>query len=409
MNPQSTNSGRSVEGQLAHEHWLGQAFASFTQAAGTLERCYGQLQRQVALLRRELEQRNHQLAQSLAANQKMRRELDRILAGLPCGVLVVDASGKVALVNSEAKRLSHSCGVAEELSWQEFPAAWRAVLEFCARTGREWQYAAISGPESRLHWIGISHATLDEADAAKSIFILRDLTEEKELEKERESLRRRQALADISAVLAHEIRNPLGSMELFAALLKDAECAEERSRWVDHLQSGIRSLGATVNNVLQLYSSKTSEAVAVDTSELLPWAKEFLAPLARQANILLEVSKGAANMQVAGNRHQLQQVLLNLCLNALRAMPQGGWLKLDLQQRAEWAEISVADTGAGIPEENLDKIFEAGFSGRPGSPGLGLAVCKKIVEQHRGTICAHNRSQGGAVFRLSLPRLRSVV
>ena len=111
-------------------------------------------------------------------------------------------------------------------------------------------------------------------------------------------------------------------------------------------------------------------------------------------------------MRFAGDRHRLEQVLLNLVLNGLRAMPGGGWVeisgKVTRAERARVALITVSDTGPGIVPEELPKIFEPGYTTRAGSPGLGLAVCRKIVEQHGGTLSAENRAGGGASFAIRL-------
>jgi signal transduction histidine kinase len=114
---------------------------------------------------------------------------------------------------------------------------------------------------------------------------------------------------------------------------------------------------------------------------------------------------------LAADRHRLEQVLLNLSLNALRSMPGGGWLELSGRRvrigEKEDVVIAVADTGAGIATADLKKIFEPGFSTRPGSPGLGLAVCRKIVEQHEGAIEATSRVGAGATFVLRFPLSRA--
>jgi signal transduction histidine kinase len=111
----------------------------------------------------------------------------------------------------------------------------------------------------------------------------------------------------------------------------------------------------------------------------------------------------------AADRHRLEQVLLNLVLNALRAMPGGGWVEISGHRisrdglRRYAAAISVSDTGPGVLAGSGAKIFEPGFSAHAGSPGLGLAVCRKIVEQHGGSLAAMNRAGAGARFTLTFP------
>jgi signal transduction histidine kinase len=129
--------------------------------------------------------------------------------------------------------------------------------------------------------------------------------------------------------------------------------------------------------------------------------------MTRQARVELCLRNHLQGVWFAADRHRLEQVLLNLVLNALRAMPGGGWVEISGHRihhgDAAAAAISVSDTGPGVVAGNGAKIFEPGFSTRPGSPGLGLAVCRKIVEQHGGWLVAANRAGVGASFTLTFP------
>ncbi len=229
------------------------------------------------------------------------------------------------------------------------------------------------------------------------------MSEAKRLVEDRDKLRREQALAEMSALLAHEIRNPLGSLELFAGLLAGAQLPSECRAWVEHVQAGLRTLAATVNNVLHFHSLPAPERMPTDLGQLLDWAGGFLVPMARQRRVQLCLRNQLHGTWFAADRHRLEQVLLNLVLNALRAMPGGGWVEISGNRDGDAATIRVSDTGAGIATADAAKIFDAGFSTHPGSPGLGLAVCRKIVEQHGGALTAANRAGPGACFTLSLP------
>ncbi|MGB6385662.1 MAG: ATP-binding protein [Terriglobales bacterium] len=407
------------------EHPLARAFASFTEAAGSLERTYGQLQGQVSHLRQELEVTNRDLATSLEENHRIRERLRRILESLPCGVLVIEAGARISALNPEAARL---LGGSFE-STESLPAALSAALDLARQTGEESELlladldrAALiqsSSSQPRPVWVAIGHAWLEQTQArATSVFILRDVSEVKKLEHDREQLRRQQALAEMSALLAHEIRNPLGSLELFAGLLAEANLEGESRRWIEHVQAGLRTLSATVNNVLHLHNTPQPELVPTDAGQLLDWAYDFLLPLAKQARVELQIVNGLNGVTIPADRHCLEQVLLNLALNAFRFMPGGGWLSIRGVDHAasdnlpgglpddggEIIEITVRDTGPGITPDDLPRIFEAGFSTRDGSSGLGLAVCHRILEQHGGSIAVESRPGYGATFRLRLPR-----
>ena len=383
------------------DHPLARAFASFTEAAGSLERTYGQLQGQVSHLRQELEVTNRDLAKSLEENHRMRERLRCIVEGLPCGVLVIERSSRISILNPEAARLLG--GVVENK--EALPLALSAALDAARQTGEEPELPVPCGSEADPTWIAVRHAWLEPSQPhTTSVFILRDISEAKKLERDRENLRRQQALVEMSALLAHEIRNPLGSLELFAGLLAEANLEGESQHWIEHVQAGLRTLSATVNNVLHLHNTPQPECSPIDSGEVLDWAYEFLLPLARQARVSLQTLNGLRGVFVHADRHRLEQVLLNLALNAFRFMPGGGWLSIKgADLGADGIEITVRDTGPGIAPDDLPRIFEAGFSTRPGSSGLGLAVCQRILAQHGGAIGVESRPGEGATFRLRLP------
>jgi two-component system, sensor histidine kinase FlrB len=392
-------------------------------------------------LRQELEESHAGLARSLEENRSMRQHLDRILESLPCGVVVVSASGEITRLNPEGRRLllsppdisqpdlthshlhhdnmshddvshgdvshndvvQHAEAAAAPGALADLGGDLRALLRL-ARTDtgeREHQIFSASG---RGRWLAVRHAALAAEGGDSSVFILQDISGRKRLEQQQARHRREQALAEMSAVLAHEVRNPLGSLELFASLLAEAGLGAECQEWIAHLQHGLRTLAATVNNILHFHGAPSPQRTPVDLGQMLDWAASFLAPLARRDAVQVILRNALHRVVFAGDRHQLEQVLLNLSLNALRVMPDGGCLELrgaisrDGIGGASFAAITVADTGPGIAVENLEQIFEAGFSTRAGSPGLGLAVCRKIVEQHEGTIQVSSREGAGAIF-----------
>ena len=382
------------------DHPLARAFRSFTEAAGSLERTYGQLHGQVTSLRQELEVTNRSLTVSLEENRCMRERLRRILEGLPCGVVVLEAGNQISIFNPEAARLLG----ADLETIDALPPLLAGALESARRSGeeRELELTADSTPPV---WVAIRHAWLERnPDTGSSVFILRDTSAAKQMECDRENLRRQQALVEMSALLAHEIRNPLGSLELFAGLLAESGLEGEGRRWIEHVQAGLRSLSSTVNNVLDLHNEPPPARASIDGGELLGWAYDFLLPLAHQARVELQVINGLCGVFIQADRHLLEQVLLNLALNAFHFMPGGGWLAIQgVDCGAAGVEIEVRDTGPGISEQDLPRIFEAGFTTRPGSTGLGLAVCRRIMEQHNGTIAAESKAGQGASFRLRLP------
>ena len=397
------------DGHAAAQENLTRAFLTFTQAAGSLEKSYTQLQSEVARLRLELTSANSELERSLEENARMRGYLTRVLENLPCGVLVTSADG-VQIMNLEARRL-----LQVSADWAASPDR-GLPPEFAAMIARapdrsffcEQEISIAETPGDRS--IGISRADISEQSGAPgdTIWIVRDATEQKRLGREREAARRSLALAEVATVLAHEIRNPLGSMELFTGLLADATAhLPETRQWITHLQAGLRTLSATVNNVLQLHGQSGPQMVPTELDRLVHETVEFLRPLARQRGQQIRVENAIGSVPTHADPNRLKQAFLNLSVNAFRAMQLGGRLVVRLGWAPQFpggvAQIDFQDNGRGIPVELLDRIYEPGFTTTVGSPGLGLTVCKKVVEEHGGEIRTESKADRGATFTVFLP------
>ena len=399
--------------ESAAQRSLSRAFETFQVAARSLEKSYGNLRAEVLRLRYELERTNHDLRSSHEENARMRVYLARVLEGLPCGVVVTDGQGQIVMANPESRRLladaAENSGQVKTLFGQLLANLHQS--DALGRLEREWLPPGKEG----LRTIGLSCAVLGEdggaGAATESVFLLRDITEEKARAAQSELTRRRESLAEMATLLAHEIRNPLGSLELFAGLLADAAATQpDLRRWTDHIQAGLRLLSATVNNVLQYHSQPEPQLTSINLGRLMRESVEFLRPLARQSGLRIDFHNSLGELEISADAHRLQQVFFNLAVNAFRSMTIGGTLSI----RIAWEDaqtfrnvlIDFEDTGSGIPAEHCQNIFEPGFTLTPGNPGLGLAVCRTVMEQHQGSIRLKSDPAKGTTFTLTLPRER---
>jgi PAS domain S-box-containing protein len=410
--------------------FLAAAFSEFISASSRLENSYRQLQQEVYELRQELSARNAALSSSLAENERMRLDLQQIVDSMPCGVLVLDRNGEISMINPESGRLLGLDGA-------QFPEGSQATLRQISTfsginlessyenassndTGQEFCVHDASGKR----WLEVRNRPLFHQSGLgrepdRTILILRDITAQRRAEQEREAARKAMTLAEITTILAHEIRNPLASLELFAELIEND--GDHRYQWISNLRVGIRTLSATVNNVLTFHGSGSLKLVPITLSDVIGNAIQFVQPLARQAAVSLEWLGDHNQDRVMGNQSALQQVVLNLVSNAIRHTPAGGGVTVSLrceyvtaegENRGDYSEraiVEFSDTGCGIRPDQIDHIFEPGFSGSGDTSGLGLAVCARIMKQHGGQISVANRAQGGARFSLSLPLLQREV
>ena len=387
---------------------LADAFSQFIAASARLEGSYRDLQGEVAQLSRELADRNAALKVSLDENRRMRLALEGVVASMPCGVLVLGARGAIRMMNPEAARLL-ALGDAMPRTLEEIAAAAGVDLAAWSAIDGEQEFC-IAGPEGK-RWIEMRTRRVHRAatqEAAQTILILRDTTAHKQAEAEREAARRAMSLAEIAAILAHEIRNPLASLELFAGLIaEDAASAPEQNRtgeWVQHLRAGIRSLSGTVNNVLSLHGTGRSGLAAMPLSPALASAVEFVRPIAEQAQVALTFRSQCPSATVLGNAGALGQIVLNLVTNAVRHTSAGGRIAVSVLPAGESnVRVEVADSGCGIAPEHLPELFRAGFSASGSSSGLGLAVCRQIAAQHGGTIDVASVPGEGTTFCVELP------
>jgi two-component system sensor histidine kinase FlrB len=391
---------------------LADAFSEFISASAVLEASYRDLQGEVARLSKELTKRNTALASSLAENERMRAALQQMLDSMPCGVLVLNHAGQIVMTNSECRHLLSlglaSIGTLQELSaisHVNFEALCdgpddRFGSEICVQAGAEKRWLAIG---QRKLFCGPYHLP----QHLHSIWILRDITANKLAEHEREAARRATALAEISTILAHEIRNPLASMELFADLIE--QDLGTSSQWIAHLRAGVRSLSGTVNNVLSLKSEAKLRLLPLDFVRCVRAGVEFVRPIAEQAGLSLSFHAFEEECRVEGNEEAIRQIILNLISNAIRHTEMGGRIEVSARASVRGADnialVEIRDTGCGIPESLVAQIFDTGFSATGETPGLGLAVCQRLMAQHGGSIRVTSRIHEGSTFMLEFPAL----
>jgi signal transduction histidine kinase len=138
---------------------------------------------------------------------------------------------------------------------------------------------------------------------------------------------------------------------------------------------------------------------------------DFVRPIAEQANVAISFHSATEATTIQGNEDGIRQIILNLTCNAIRHTPPKGRVDVRVSREdgpaGRFAVAEVCDTGYGIPEDQLERIFEAGFSGTGETPGLGLAVCERLMRQHRGTIRVSSRLKEGSSFHLEFPESQS--
>ena len=227
-------------------------------------------------------------------------------------------------------------------------------------------------------------------------------------ERHREEMARRERMAqlgELGAVLAHEIRNPLAGIKGYAQLLQEQSRGTPSEVGLEMVVTETLRLEELVNTLMAYCRQEATLHEMVDLTELLGYCCRLIRPEAEACGVTLhEILPEGITLN--GSRNALEQVMLNILKNALQAMPEGGDIRVEARQSWALAVVTIADTGPGIPPEERERIFEPFHTTRPRGTGLGLAVCRKIVEEHGGTISADSEPGHGARFTMTLPALQ---
>jgi signal transduction histidine kinase len=244
------------------------------------------------------------------------------------------------------------------------------------------------------------------------VFVLRDVTRVEVLE---EMANRNEKFAFMTAMtsyIAEEIRDPLGSIQLFVdLLLKDLHEERDRER-LEQIGMSVKKMDYKIANLLMFTQTKVPCFEEININQMLKDALAFAEYLAVQGNIKINCYLSDQPPHFLGDAEMLKQAFLNLILNAIQAMPNGGDLRIETRISSEengenapisFLEIVFQDNGIGIPEESMPKIFDPFFSTKEGRSGLGLTIVHNIVSMHSGTVHIEKAEGGGTVATLLFP------
>jgi signal transduction histidine kinase len=269
---------------------------------------------------------------------------------------------------------------------------------------------SVSGAENRRLTVRASAAELrDESNRSEGLIVLlRDVTEVSRLELQLRRADKLAALGTLAAGVAHEVKNPLHALSLNLHLLVQELETPQPSRgeledYLGILRSEIERIHQIVENFLRFSKLSIPEVKPLDLNALVERVLSLVAFEAAGHRVGIQTAFDPGLDPIAGDEGQLAQVVLNLVINALQAMPAGGALTLATQRDNGWAELMVRDTGEGIPHEAIPQIFDPYFTTRPGGSGLGLAIAHRIVEGHHGTIDVDSKAGLGTTMVVRLP------
>ncbi len=225
----------------------------------------------------------------------------------------------------------------------------------------------------------------------------------KQIEGQLRAAERLSTLGELTASLAHEVRNPLGSIRGVAEILRDEPAHENQQKFVDILLKEVQRLDAVVANYLSFARQKTMDKKEVALSDIIESTLALVGPEMNKKNLVVSRTIFPADCRLACQEDQIRQAILNIILNAIQASPSYGKIYINAEKYNKTVRITIADEGPGLGQVAETKLFEPFFTEKPDGVGLGLAITKRIVLAHGGVIKAENRKNGGAQIIMEFP------
>lgn len=397
---------------------LSRAFEIFSLETVRLETSYDSLSDQFQQINLELQDANHELQNKVAELDIITDYLKSILDNIVQGILFIETSGVIRTCNPAAETILgvQSNAIVQHLFRDSFADnafgfSMKEALGNSHESGTySVGYAAPSGRRSELE-IVTTYASAGKNNVESPlplgmIVMIRDVTEVRRLQRIAARADRMKVLGEMAAQVAHEIRNPLGGIRGFASLLqRDLADQPHLQQMASYIVDGTNSLNNLVSQVLHYARPVQPQPENTDMIALLRDVKNHVEA---DTNIFNERTKidldtESKTLFLSIDPALMKSALLNLIVNSLQAMPNGGTVTLFAREMHGQAIIGVADTGSGITEENISKLFSPFFTTKPEGNGLGLIEVQKVVQAHGGTIDFDTEPGRGTTFRLLLP------
>lgn len=347
--------------------------------------------------------------------QRLQTYTENILESINVAVLALDSRGRIESCNRAFEELYGRTrgeiggSLVETVLPQDIIASIRGVagaIDWEVRRPADLFKLYMENAVGRRLIVNLSLIPLQDSASGGSLIVLEDVTEKVQLEDQLLQAEKLSSIGLLAAGIAHEVNTPIAGISSYTQmLLKDTPASDQRKHILEKIEKQTFRAAEIVNGLLNFSRMNGSEFKEVNINNLIHDSLNLLEHQLQSCNIKVESQYDSSLPPVHGNQGKLQQVFINLFLNARDAMPKGGALTVQTAMNESMVIVDVADTGLGISEENIKKIFDPFFSTKAvgKGTGLGLAVTYGIIQEHGGRILVDSDNGKGAHFRVKLP------
>jgi PAS domain S-box-containing protein len=335
--------------------------------------------------------------------------ISNIVATIESGVVAIDRAGRITIFNRAAEELT---GQTQPDTVKALPTVLSSLLTTTVADGiarTEPEIALTAGTHTRPVICATSPLRDPSGAVLGAVAVFSDLTPLKELEIERRRAERLRYFEALAATIAHEIKNPLVGIKTFVQLvprrIHDDRFAEEFGRVATR---EIGRMERLVQRLSALSQPSDRPKQQIDVRVPLGEAVEFLKPGFDEKRIAVCFYPGSLPRFVLADHNELEQLFINLLMNAYEATPPDGTVAIEVSGVEEHVIVGVADSGPGIPPELLERVFDPFYTTKQRGSGLGLTICAGIAAGHRAKLRAANRPGGGALFTVEFPVVAAV-
>ncbi len=328
-----------------------------------------------------------------------------LIESIPSGIFTTDIGGSILIFNKAAEDIT---GITRENAFNRKITAIFPFISFDSGelSGVEQTEGVITHNREGSRIINLTISPHMDVNGRKPGFIgiFQDITMLKKMEMDIKHKEKWAAIGELSANIAHEIRNPLASLKGSIEMLREDRVAkEQKERLTEIALKEMERVNGIITDFLMYSTPRAAEFSAFDLNLVLDDTLELLKNTASARNDISITKDFDMPLFVNADRQKMHQVFLNLGMNALEAMPDGGELSVSARRTGSSFEVVFKDTGIGIRQENLEKIFYPFFTTKDEGTGLGLAIAYRIIEEHKGKVNVISNPGEGTVFKVIIP------